>query len=140
MLESSSLPVTGSAIKMMPPNANSQVMTVLPKNSVPKNDWSIKFSLFRFRKSLYKTKEAAEMAEAAEAPASSSQDLACFVRGSLDEATSRPSPLGQVTFTVDGQEALLCYGRPAARVGQACRETGVNTPRWPAPGHKLLAR
>lgn len=44
------------------------------------------------------------------------QDLAgCFVRGGDAAATAtRPSPLGAVSFTVGGQEAKLCYGRPSA--------------------------
>ena len=45
------------------------------------------------------------------------QDLAgCFVRGGDAAATaSRPSPLGAVSFTVGGEQAKLCYGRPAAK-------------------------
>ncbi len=39
----------------------------------------------------------------------------CVVRGSLEEARNRPSPLGELTFTLGGEEALLCYGRPAAK-------------------------
>lgn len=44
------------------------------------------------------------------------QDLAgCFVRGGDVAATAtRPSPMGAVSFTVGGQEAKLCYGRPSA--------------------------
>ena len=44
------------------------------------------------------------------------QDVAgCFVRGGdAAAAASRPSPLGAVSFTVGGQEAKLCYGRPSA--------------------------
>jgi len=39
----------------------------------------------------------------------------CFVRGAtLDEAAARPSPLGQTAFTLNGQEGILCYGRPSA--------------------------
>jgi len=45
------------------------------------------------------------------------QDLSgCFVRGGDAAATAqRPSPLGAVSFTMGGQEAKLCYGRPSAR-------------------------
>lgn len=39
----------------------------------------------------------------------------CVVRGSLDEARARQSPLGEVRFTLGGEEALLCYSRPSAR-------------------------
>lgn len=43
------------------------------------------------------------------------QDLAgCFVRGDAAATATRPSPLGAVSFTVGGQEAKLCYGRPSA--------------------------
>ncbi len=41
--------------------------------------------------------------------------LSCSPIGSsLDEARSRPSPLGEVRFSLGGDEALLCYGRPSA--------------------------
>jgi len=44
------------------------------------------------------------------------QDLAgCFVRGGdAQAAAQRPSPLDAVAFTVGGEEAKLCYGRPKA--------------------------
>ncbi len=32
----------------------------------------------------------------------------------MEEAEARPSPRGQTTFTLNGQEGLLCYGRPSA--------------------------
>ena len=42
---------------------------------------------------------------------------ACWVRGggSAADAAARPSPLGEVRFTLGGQEALLCYSRPLAK-------------------------
>jgi hypothetical protein len=44
------------------------------------------------------------------------QEIACYLaRGTVEEAAERPSPLGQTTFTLGGQEAKLCYGRPSAR-------------------------
>jgi len=40
---------------------------------------------------------------------------ACWVqRGTAAEAAARPSRLDEVRFTLGGQEALLCYGRPSA--------------------------
>jgi hypothetical protein len=52
-------------------------------------------------------------APSAEAPA---QMLTCWLRrGTMEEAAARPSPLGETAFTVGGQEARLCYGRPSAR-------------------------
>ncbi|MDP2955861.1 MAG: DUF2911 domain-containing protein [Longimicrobiales bacterium] len=44
------------------------------------------------------------------------QDIAgCFVRGGDPQvALQRPSPLGAVSFTVGGEAAKLCYGRPKA--------------------------
>lgn len=39
----------------------------------------------------------------------------CWVRGGTTaDAAARPSPLGEVRFTLGGQEALLCYSRPSA--------------------------
>lgn len=39
----------------------------------------------------------------------------CWLQGATAaEAGARPSPLGEVRFTLGGQEALLCYGRPSA--------------------------
>lgn len=52
------------------------------------------------------------VAAAGNAPSASPS---CVVRGTLDEARARPSPLGEVHFTLGGQEALLCYGRPSAK-------------------------
>lgn len=41
--------------------------------------------------------------------------LSCTAIGAtLDEARSRPSPLGELRFSLGGDEALLCYGRPSA--------------------------
>ena len=58
------------------------------------------------------TDTAASAAAAADATTST---LACFVRGtSLEEARTRPSPLGEVRFSLGGDEGLLCYGRPSA--------------------------
>jgi hypothetical protein len=55
---------------------------------------------------------AAETVAAEVAP----QELACYLaRGTVEEAAERPSPLGQTTFALGGQEAKLCYGRPSAR-------------------------
>ena len=40
----------------------------------------------------------------------------CWVRGGTTaDAAARPSPLGEVRFTLGGQEGLLCYGRPLAK-------------------------
>lgn len=41
----------------------------------------------------------------------------CWVRGggTTADAAGRPSPLAEVRFTLGGQEALLCYSRPAAK-------------------------
>lgn len=40
----------------------------------------------------------------------------CWVRGGTPaDAAARPSPLAEVRFTLGGQEALLCYGRPSAK-------------------------
>lgn len=42
--------------------------------------------------------------------------LECVPSGAtLEEARMRPSPLGEVRFTVNGADALLCYGRPSAK-------------------------
>ena len=61
----------------------------------------------------------AESGEMEAAPASAemtSQELSCFMRAeSMQEAQDRPSPLQTTTVTLDGQEALLCYGAPSAR-------------------------
>jgi hypothetical protein len=55
---------------------------------------------------------AAQTAVAEVAP----QEITCYLaRGTVEEAAERPSPLGQTTFTLGGQEAKLCYGRPSAR-------------------------
>ncbi len=40
----------------------------------------------------------------------------CWLQGAtMDEARARPSPLGEVRFSLSGQEGLLCYGRPLAK-------------------------
>ncbi len=40
----------------------------------------------------------------------------CWVRGgTAADAAARPSPLGEVRFTLGGQEALVCYSRPSAK-------------------------
>jgi hypothetical protein len=41
----------------------------------------------------------------------------CWVRGggTTADAAARPSPLGEVRFTLGGHEALLCYSRPSAK-------------------------
>jgi hypothetical protein len=58
----------------------------------------------------------AAAAEAAEAPAAASQELACWLRrGTLAEAQERPSPLRETIVMLGGQEAKLCYGAPSAR-------------------------
>lgn len=49
------------------------------------------------------------------ASAMPSGQMSCFVRGAtMEEAASRPSPLGQTSFTLSGEQGLLCYGRPSA--------------------------
>lgn len=40
--------------------------------------------------------------------------VACHLTVSPDEARSRPSPLGELRFSLGGAEALVCYGRPSA--------------------------
>jgi len=43
------------------------------------------------------------------------QEMSCYLaRGSMDEAAQRPSPLGRTMFTVGGEDAMICYGRPSA--------------------------
>jgi len=50
------------------------------------------------------------------APAEAQDLTGCFVRGGDLQATAqRPSPLGAVSFTMSGQQAKLCYGRPSAK-------------------------
>ncbi len=63
-----------------------------------------------------RTLSLAALATAALVVPAHAQDLAgCFVRGGDAAATAtRPSPLGAVSFTVGGQDAKLCYGRPSA--------------------------
>ena len=44
------------------------------------------------------------------------QDMSCFLaQGTMEEAAQRPSPLGHTTFSMNGQEAMICYGRPYAK-------------------------
>lgn len=51
-----------------------------------------------------------------EAPAGAQDFSACYLRDTTPEgAMERPSPLGATTFTLGGQEATLCYGRPSAK-------------------------
>lgn len=48
--------------------------------------------------------------------ATTSAAATCWVQGATPaEAAARPSPLAEVRFTLGGQEALLCYGRPSAK-------------------------
>lgn len=50
------------------------------------------------------------------ADAMAGQELSCFLRAeSMEAAQDRPSPLQTVDVTLDGQDALLCYGAPSAR-------------------------
>lgn len=43
------------------------------------------------------------------------QEMSCYLaRGTMDEAAQRPSPLGHTMFTLGGEEAMICYGRPSA--------------------------
>ena len=57
----------------------------------------------------------ADTTTVATAANSASAQPDCVVRGTLDEARARPSPLGELRFTLGGEEALLCYSRPSAR-------------------------
>src|SRR5690606_24128898 len=59
--------------------------------------------------------DAADTGAAAVAATASGDGASCFVRGSIEEARTRQSPLGELRFTVGGDEVLLCYGRPSAR-------------------------
>ena len=48
--------------------------------------------------------------------ATASAGSTCWVRGGTTaDAAGRPSPLAEVRFALGGQEALLCYSRPAAK-------------------------
>ena len=52
----------------------------------------------------------------ANANANANAAATCWVRGGTPaDAAARPSPLGEVRFTLGGQEALLCYSRPSAK-------------------------
>lgn len=47
--------------------------------------------------------------------AAATSAASCWINnGTAADAAARPSPLGEVRFTLGGQEALLCYGRPSA--------------------------
>lgn len=49
-------------------------------------------------------------------PPAGAQDHPCFLAGaSTEEAAERPSPLGHTSFTLGGETASVCYGRPSAR-------------------------
>lgn len=57
-----------------------------------------------------------EAAGGGEAMGTMAGDLSCYLQGATpEEATQRPSPLGETTFTFEGGEGLLCYGAPSAR-------------------------
>lgn len=60
---------------------------------------------------------ATDTAMATAAPAAAVADApSCWLQeGTAAEAAARPSPLGEVRFTLGGQEGLLCYGRPSAK-------------------------
>jgi len=53
----------------------------------------------------------------AAAPTVSSMDApSCWLQdGTAADAAARPSPLGEVRFSLGSQEGLLCYGRPSAK-------------------------
>jgi hypothetical protein len=62
------------------------------------------------------TDASADTAAAMSAASDSTVAMSCYLQGAtLDEARARPSPLGEVRFSLNGQEALLCYGRPSAK-------------------------
>jgi hypothetical protein len=49
------------------------------------------------------------------ATSTTASGASCWLQeGTLADAAARPSPLGEVRFSLGGQEALLCYGRPSA--------------------------
>jgi len=59
---------------------------------------------------------AADSATPAVTASAASAAATCWVRGGTTaDAATRPSPLGEVRFTLGGQEALLCYNRPSAK-------------------------
>ena len=60
---------------------------------------------------------AADSSTAKATPAATASAAAtCWVRGGTPaDAATRPSPLGEVRFTLGGQEGLLCYSRPSAK-------------------------
>ncbi len=65
------------------------------------------------------TAVAAVLAVTASVPITQSvqaQDTSCYLaQGTMEEASQRPSPLGSTSFSMDGQEATICYGRPYAK-------------------------
>lgn len=55
------------------------------------------------------------VADSATTAVTASAAANCWVQdGTTADAAARPSPLGEVRFTLGGQEALLCYSRPSA--------------------------
>lgn len=63
------------------------------------------------------TAKDAETADTAAAPvAAAAAGTSCWLQeGTAADAALRPSPLGEVRFSLGSQEALLCYGRPSAK-------------------------
>ena len=56
------------------------------------------------------------LALAGAVPRGAQDASACYLQGAtLETATQRPSPLGSMALTLGGEEATLCYGRPAAK-------------------------
>lgn len=51
----------------------------------------------------------------AEAPAEARQLDGCYLTATREEAAERPSPLGETTIALGGEEATFCYGRPSVR-------------------------
>lgn len=60
---------------------------------------------------------ATDTTTAAAPPAAVVSDApSCWLQeGTAADAAARPSPLGEVRFTLGSQEGLLCYGRPSAK-------------------------
>lgn len=60
---------------------------------------------------------ATDTTTAAPAPAAAASDApSCWLQeGTAADAAARPSPLGEVRFTLGSQAGLLCYGRPSAK-------------------------
>ena len=59
----------------------------------------------------------AETADTSAAPVTTaSAPSSCWLQdGTAADAALRPSPLGEVRFSLGSQDALLCYGRPSAK-------------------------